>query len=76
MSSIEGSRLQSINALWGVCVLSFYPFGYFSMAYREIWGAAFFLVSGYVIPFSLQETGGIRSFMCFWIERFFKLWPT
>ena len=33
---------------------------------------AFFLVSGYVIPFSIKENSTLRSF---WIGRLFRLWP-
>jgi peptidoglycan/LPS O-acetylase OafA/YrhL len=33
---------------------------------------AFFLVSGFVIPLSLERTGSLRGF---WINRFFRLFP-
>jgi peptidoglycan/LPS O-acetylase OafA/YrhL len=33
---------------------------------------AFFLVSGYIIPFSLERGGSVRRF---WIGRFFRLYP-
>ncbi|MER7756528.1 acyltransferase [Kitasatospora sp. NPDC097643] len=32
----------------------------------------FFLVSGYIIPASLERRGDVRAF---WIGRFFRLWP-
>src|SRR5438093_378798 len=32
----------------------------------------FFLVSGYIIPFSLERLGSLRAF---WISRFFRLYP-
>ncbi|HEX4816793.1 MAG TPA: acyltransferase [Nonomuraea sp.] len=32
----------------------------------------FFLVSGYIIPFSLERHGDVRSF---WVGRFFRLYP-
>ncbi|MEV4888190.1 acyltransferase [Nonomuraea sp. NPDC055795] len=32
----------------------------------------FFLVSGYVVPASLERRGSLRAF---WISRFFRLWP-
>ncbi|MFD5465191.1 acyltransferase family protein [Kitasatospora sp. NPDC127059] len=32
----------------------------------------FFLVSGYIIPASLERRGNVRAF---WIGRFFRLWP-
>ncbi|MER6511614.1 acyltransferase [Nonomuraea sp. NPDC001636] len=32
----------------------------------------FFLVSGYIVPASLERRGSVRAF---WISRFFRLWP-
>ncbi|MEV4395588.1 acyltransferase [Nonomuraea sp. NPDC049607] len=32
----------------------------------------FFLVSGYIVPASLERLGSVRAF---WISRFFRLWP-
>ncbi|MFI6811902.1 acyltransferase family protein [Nonomuraea sp. NPDC050328] len=32
----------------------------------------FFLVSGYIVPASLERRGSLRAF---WISRFFRLWP-
>ncbi|MFI9596358.1 acyltransferase family protein [Nonomuraea sp. NPDC052265] len=32
----------------------------------------FFLVSGYIVPGSLERRGSVRAF---WISRFFRLWP-
>ncbi|NUR26548.1 MAG: acyltransferase [Catenulispora sp.] len=32
----------------------------------------FFLVSGYIVPASLERGGSVRAF---WISRFFRLWP-
>ncbi|WP_078890514.1 acyltransferase family protein [Streptomyces maremycinicus] len=33
---------------------------------------AFFLVSGYIVPASLERRGDVRAF---WIGRLFRLWP-
>lgn len=77
MKSLITNRLQNIDALRGVCVL-LVLFTHLAIApwfVGRVGVAAFFLVSGYVIPFSLQETGGIRSVLYFWIKRFFRLWP-
>jgi peptidoglycan/LPS O-acetylase OafA/YrhL len=77
MNLIKNNRLQNIDGLRGICVL-FVLFTHLAIApwfVGRVGVAAFFLVSGYVIPFSLQETGGIRSIIYFWIKRFFRLWP-
>ena len=78
MSNIKVSfRLGNIDALRGVCVLLviFTHLGVLPWMFGRIGVAAFFLVSGYVIPFSLQSATGAHSIVDFWIKRFFRLWP-
>jgi peptidoglycan/LPS O-acetylase OafA/YrhL len=82
-------RLRNIDALRGICAIlvvlqhtappswqgagiwASHPI--FSLDFGRIGVATFFLISGYVIPFSVP-TGGQRV-MKFWIARFFRLWP-
>lgn len=77
MNYTKAGRLYNIDALRGICVL-FVFITHLAIApwfIGRVGVAAFFLVSGYVIPFSLQENGDIRSVIYFWIKRFFRLWP-
>ncbi|MBB5608606.1 MULTISPECIES: acyltransferase [unclassified Janthinobacterium] len=77
MNSIKNNRLKNIDALRGICVLLvfFTHLSITSWFVGRVGVAAFFLVSGYVIPFSLQEAKGARSVIYFWVKRFFRLWP-
>lgn len=77
MDARKNSRLENIDALRGVCVL-FVLFTHLAIApwfVGRVGVAAFFLVSGYVIPFSLMANAGAKSVFYFWIKRFFRLWP-
>lgn len=73
----QNFRLGNIDALRGICVL-LVLFTHLAIApwlAGRVGVAAFFLVSGYVIPFSLQSTTGQHSIIDFWLKRFFRLWP-
>jgi peptidoglycan/LPS O-acetylase OafA/YrhL len=51
------------------------PFLYWSFRWfnlGRVGVAAFFLVSGFVIPYSLERANSLRSF---WVSRFFRLYP-
>lgn len=81
-------RLGNLDALRGLCAvfvffqhalplellgrgaLSAMPNFYLDLG--RIGVGAFFLVSGYVIPFSIKHDSTLRSF---WIGRLFRLWP-
>jgi peptidoglycan/LPS O-acetylase OafA/YrhL len=85
---LNHNRLSNLDALRGLCgVLVFFQHilplellgrGYFAgmpnfyIDLGRIGVGAFFLVSGYVIPFSIKENSTLRSF---WIGRLFRLWP-
>lgn len=82
------NRLNNLDALRGLCAilvflqhglpLQWLGSGYFFNApsfyldLGRIGVGAFFLVSGYVIPFSITKNSTLRSF---WIGRLFRLWP-
>jgi peptidoglycan/LPS O-acetylase OafA/YrhL len=83
------TRLRNIDALRGICAIlvvlhhiaphswegagiwTSHPI--FSLDLGRIGVAAFFLISGYVIPFSVPSDG--KRVLKFWIARFFRLWP-
>jgi peptidoglycan/LPS O-acetylase OafA/YrhL len=85
----QPKRLRNLDALRGICAIlvvlahtlprqwfgmglvSAHPFVYLDLG--RIGVAAFFLISGYVIPFSIPN--GESSAQKFWISRFFRLWP-
>jgi peptidoglycan/LPS O-acetylase OafA/YrhL len=80
-----GSRLGWLDVLRGVAALSvvFNHFGYFvpkpvqSAVYQWInpgdYGVfVFFIISGYIVPASLERKGSVRTF---WISRLFRLYP-
>ena len=48
----------------------FWSFRWFNLGRAGV--AAFFLVSGFVIPYSLERANSLRTF---WISRFFRLFP-
>src|ERR1700722_8867813 len=84
-SPAAGSRLAWLDVLRGVAALAvvFNHFGYFlppvvkNSVYQWInpgdYGVfVFFLVSGYIVPASLERKGSIRTF---WLSRVFRLFP-
>jgi peptidoglycan/LPS O-acetylase OafA/YrhL len=79
------SRLAWLDVLRGLAALAvvFNHFGYFlpptvkNMVYQWInpgdYGVfVFFLISGYIVPASLERKGSVRSF---WVSRLFRLYP-
>ncbi|MGW4421594.1 acyltransferase family protein [Streptosporangium sp. NPDC004631] len=80
--SPTGSRLAWLDALRGlgaVAVLLEHLLPWFMPALRPYWFnlgmygvMVFFLVSGYIIPVSLEGRGDVRAF---WISRVFRLYP-
>ncbi|GIH75761.1 hypothetical protein Plo01_21900 [Planobispora longispora] len=78
----DGARLAWLDALRGVAagmVLVSHTLPWFAPALSPSWiglGVCgvliFFLVSGYIIPASLERRGCVRSF---WIGRLFRLYP-
>src|SRR6516162_1153981 len=80
-----GSRLAWLDVLRGVAALCvvFDHFGYFvpRQLYRAIglwinpgdYGVfVFFIISGYIVPASLERKGSVRTF---WVSRIFRLYP-
>jgi peptidoglycan/LPS O-acetylase OafA/YrhL len=80
-----GSRLAWLDVLRGLAALAvvFNHFGYFlpsgvkDPVYQWInpgdYGVfVFFLISGYIVPASLERKGSVRSF---WVSRLFRLYP-
>ncbi|MGB6454195.1 MAG: acyltransferase [Streptosporangiaceae bacterium] len=58
---------------WGARVLPFVHAVVFSVFDPGLYGVlVFFLISGYIVPASLERTGSVRSF---WISRLFRLFP-
>src|SRR4051794_2081867 len=78
----SGSRLAWLDAIRGVgasAVLLEHLLYRFLPGLRPYWFnlgmygvLVFFLVSGYIIPASLEHRGDVRAF---WIGRFFRLYP-
>ena len=80
-----GSRLAWLDVLRGLAALAvvFNHFGYFlpsgvkTPVYQWInpgdYGVfVFFLISGYIVPASLERKGSVRTF---WVSRLFRLYP-
>jgi peptidoglycan/LPS O-acetylase OafA/YrhL len=80
-----GNRLAWLDVLRGVAALAvvFDHFGYFvpprvqGTVYQWInpgdYGVfVFFLISGYIVPASLERKGSVRTF---WVSRLFRLYP-
>jgi peptidoglycan/LPS O-acetylase OafA/YrhL len=80
-----GNRLAWLDVLRGVAALCvvFNHFGYFvprqlqSAVYQWInpgdYGVfVFFIISGYIVPASLERKGSVRTF---WVSRLFRLYP-
>jgi peptidoglycan/LPS O-acetylase OafA/YrhL len=80
-----GSRLGWLDVLRGLAALAvvFNHFGYFlppavkNPVYQWInpgdYGVfVFFLISGYIVPASLERKGSVRTF---WVSRLFRLYP-
>jgi peptidoglycan/LPS O-acetylase OafA/YrhL len=81
----SGTRLAWLDVLRGLAALAvvFNHFGYFvpphvqKFVYQWInpgqYGVfVFFIISGYIIPASLERRGSVRSF---WVSRVFRLYP-
>jgi peptidoglycan/LPS O-acetylase OafA/YrhL len=84
-TSAAGSRLAWLDVLRGLAALAvvFNHFGYFvpsslnSPVYQWInpgdYGVfVFFIISGYIVPASLERKGSVRTF---WVSRIFRLYP-
>ncbi len=84
-SAIRDGRLEFLDALRGIAALAvllehtfgyiYPPFNVWSGKYFDLgqFGVvSFFLVSGFIIPISLERAGSLRSF---WLNRFFRLYP-
>src|ERR1700722_6313187 len=84
-SPAAGSRLAWLDVLRGVAALAvvFNHFGYFlppvvkNSVYQWInpgdYGVVvFFLISGYIVPASLERKGSVRTF---WVSRLFRVYP-
>jgi peptidoglycan/LPS O-acetylase OafA/YrhL len=80
-----GSRLAWLDVLRGLAALAvvFNHFGYFlpsrlnSPVYQWVDPGAygvfvFFIISGYIVPASLERKGSVRTF---WVSRIFRLYP-
>ncbi|WP_246649531.1 acyltransferase family protein [Nonomuraea coxensis] len=77
-----GARLAWLDALRGIgatAVVAEHLLPWFLPGLRPYWFSlgvygilVFFLVSGYIIPTSLERHGDVRAF---WISRFFRLYP-
>jgi peptidoglycan/LPS O-acetylase OafA/YrhL len=80
-----GSRLAWLDVLRGLAALAvvFNHFGYFvpsrlnNPVYQWIDPGAygvfvFFIISGYIVPASLERKGSVRTF---WVSRIFRLYP-
>jgi peptidoglycan/LPS O-acetylase OafA/YrhL len=81
----KGSRLAWLDVLRGIAALCvvFNHFGYFvphqvqKAVYQWInpgdYGVfVFFIISGYIVPASLERKGSVRTF---WVSRVFRLYP-
>jgi peptidoglycan/LPS O-acetylase OafA/YrhL len=84
-ATATGSRLAWLDVLRGLAALAvvFNHFGYFlppavkTSVYQWInpgdYGVfVFFLISGYIVPASLERKGSVRTF---WVSRLFRLYP-
>jgi peptidoglycan/LPS O-acetylase OafA/YrhL len=84
-ASITGSRLAWLDVLRGLAALCvvFNHFGFFvppriqTAVYHWInpgdYGVfVFFVISGFIVPASLERKGSVRSF---WVSRIFRLYP-
>jgi peptidoglycan/LPS O-acetylase OafA/YrhL len=84
-AAAAGSRLAWLDVLRGLAALAvvFNHFGYFlpsgvkNPVYQWInpgdYGVfVFFLISGYIVPASLERKGSVRTF---WVSRLFRLYP-
>jgi peptidoglycan/LPS O-acetylase OafA/YrhL len=84
-AAAAGSRLAWLDVLRGLAALAvvFNHFGYFlpptvkNTVYQWInpgdYGVfVFFLISGYIVPASLERKGSVRTF---WVSRLFRLYP-
>ncbi|MFC7107853.1 acyltransferase family protein [Nonomuraea rubra] len=81
-SAPSAARLAWLDALRGIgalAVVAEHLLPWFLPALRPYWFSlgvygilVFFLVSGYIIPTSLERHGDVRAF---WISRFFRLYP-
>ncbi|MDP4504286.1 acyltransferase family protein [Nonomuraea turcica] len=81
-SSSSSTRLAWLDALRGIgalAVVAEHLLPWFLPALRPYWFnlgvygiLVFFLVSGYIIPTSLERHGDVRAF---WISRIFRLYP-
>jgi peptidoglycan/LPS O-acetylase OafA/YrhL len=84
-ASGTGSRLAWLDVLRGLAALAvvFNHFGYFlppgvkTPVYQWInpgdYGVfVFFIISGYIVPASLERKGSVRTF---WVSRLFRLYP-
>ena len=84
-AAVQGNRLAWLDVLRGLAALAvvFDHFGYFlppvikHNVYQWInpggYGVfVFFLISGYIVPASLERKGSVRTF---WVSRLFRLYP-
>jgi peptidoglycan/LPS O-acetylase OafA/YrhL len=80
-----GGRFEFLDAIRGIAAMlvviehifeQYYPaFGEWSLThfrFGEFGVTVFFLVSGYIIPASLERRGSLKEF---WVGRFFRLFP-
>jgi peptidoglycan/LPS O-acetylase OafA/YrhL len=82
LAASTGTRLAWLDALRGVgalAVVAEHMLPWLMPSLRPYWFnpgmygvLVFFLVSGYIIPASLEQRGDVRTF---WISRFFRLYP-
>jgi len=81
----SGDRYAYLDAIRGVAAMMvllqhaleqawpwFRDFTTYYVNFGQLGVCVFFLVSGYIIPHSLEKTNDLRSF---WIRRFFRLFP-
>jgi peptidoglycan/LPS O-acetylase OafA/YrhL len=84
-SNVEANRLAWLDVLrgWAALCVVFNHFGYFvpkslnTAVYQFInpgdYGVfVFFIISGYIVPASLERRGSVRTF---WVSRIFRLYP-
>src|SRR5258708_34176805 len=81
----SNKRLNFLDCIRGLAALAvfmehagdrlwrhFNDFTHYSFSVVKFGVAAFFLTSGFVIPFSLERGNSLKAF---WISRFFRLYP-